>query len=184
MAKILFVDLETTGFSREWDYIIEVAAVLYDEETRTELDRFHEYIRPGKRIPQNIVEITRITNEQVADCRIEQIVLADFFEWVAISKPDKITAYNSSFDRGFLMTKKEKYGLFSGDFEWFDMMKYGRELKKEGKTENYKQETIARFLGIEYGAHSAIEDVRALIQIYERLGLNENKKAKRKALGF
>lgn len=82
------------------------------------------------------------------------------------------------------MTKKEKYGLFSGDFEWFDMMKYGRELKKEGKTENYKQETIARFLGIEYGAHSAIEDVRALIQIYERLGLNENKKAKRKALGF
>lgn len=64
------------------------------------------------------------------------------------------------------------------------MMKYGRELKKEGKTENYKQETVARFLGIEYGAHSAIEDVRALIQIYEKLGLNENKKSIREKLGF
>lgn len=80
MAKILFVDLETTGFSREWDYIIEIAAVLYDEETRKELKVFHEYIRPGKRIPQNIVEITRITNEQVANCRPEKVVIGDFFE--------------------------------------------------------------------------------------------------------
>lgn len=80
MAKILFVDLETTGFSRDWDFIIEVAAILYDEETRQELKVFHEYIRPGKRIPQNIVEITRISNEKVEKCRNEKVVMEDFFE--------------------------------------------------------------------------------------------------------
>ena len=83
-----------------------------------------------------------------------------------------------------LKIKSKKYHLFSREVEWFDMMKYGRQLKKEGKTENYKQETIAKYLNISYQAHSAIEDVKALIQIYERLGLNKTKKAIRESLGF
>ena len=69
-------------------------------------------------------------------------------------------------------------------YDWFDMMTYGRQLKKEGKTINYKQTTVAEFLGIEYDAHSAIEDVTALIKIYEKLGLNKNKKSEREKLGF
>jgi len=34
MSRIIFYDLETTGFSRTWDFIIEVAAVLYDTEEK------------------------------------------------------------------------------------------------------------------------------------------------------
>lgn len=184
MAKILFVDLETTGFDRTWDYIIEVAAILYDEENQKILDQFHEYIRPGKRIPRAVTEITGISEFTVKDARPEKEVLADFMEWVVMSKPDKLTAYNASFDKGFIENKVQKYHLFSREVEWFDMMKYGRQLKKEGKTENYKQETIAKYLNISYQAHSAIEDVKALIQIYERLGLNKTKKAIRESLGF
>lgn len=184
MAKILFVDLETTGFDRTWDYIIEVAAILYDEETQVRLGEFHEYIRPGKRIPQAVAEITGITDFMVRDARPEKEVLADFMEWVVMNKPDKITAYNASFDKGFIDNKVEKYQLFSREIEWFDMMKYGRQLKKEGKIENYKQETVAKYLNIVYQAHSAIEDVKALIQVYEKLGLNKTKKAIRASLGF
>lgn len=184
MAKILFVDLETTGFSRDWDYIIEVAAILYDEEKQTKIDTFHEYIRPGKRLPQKITEITGITEFQLMSCRDEEQVLGDFFEWLVLSKPDKITAYNSSFDKGFLDAKRDKYRIKVKDHEWFDMMKFGRELKKEGKTVDYKQTTVANYLGIVYDAHSAIEDVGALIQIYEKLGLNKTKKSIREKLGF
>lgn len=184
MAKILFVDLETTGFSRDWDFIIEVAAILYDEETRKELKTFHEYIRPEKRIPEKIIEITGITNEKVANCRTEKQVLLSFNDWIDDIKPDKITAYNSSFDQGFIEKRGALYLIPEPKYEWFDMMKYGRQLKKEGKTENYKQTTVAEFLGIVYEAHSAIEDVRALVQIYEKLGLNVNKKSAREKLGF
>lgn len=184
MAKILFIDLETTGFSRDWDYIIEVAAILYDEETQKELDRFHEYIKPGKRLPQQITEITGITEEQLQGCRSEKEVIQDFAEWAFLCRPEKITAYNASFDRGFLDAKRAKYNIQIKDAEWFDMMAHGRRLKKEGKIENYKQTTVASFLGIEYQAHSAIEDVRALIRIFEGLGLNDNIKSKRKQLGF
>lgn len=184
MAKILFVDLETTGFSRDWDFIIEVAAILYDEETRTEIETFHEYIQPGKRLPENIIKITGITEEKLAGCRSESVVIRDFFAWVDKVNPEKITAYNSSFDKGFLEAKEKKYKILGTDVPWFDMMTYGRQLKKEGKIENYRQTTVAEFLEIDYQAHSAIEDVRALIKIYEKLGLNQDKKSIRKKLGF
>lgn len=42
--------------------------------------QFHELIRPGKPIPMKIVELTGITNAQVADCRSEREVLRDFGE--------------------------------------------------------------------------------------------------------
>lgn len=184
MSKILFVDLETTGFSRDYDFIIEIAAILYDEENQVEIAQFHEYIKPGKRLPAKITEITGITEYQLSNCRNESEVLMDFFEWVHFNRPDKFTAYNSSFDKGFLDTKRGKYRINLGVEDWFDMMAYGRQLKKEGKIENYKQTSVAAFLEINYQAHSAIEDVRALIKIYEALGLNNNKKSIRKKLGF
>ena len=184
MAKILFVDLETTGFDRQWDYIIEVAAILYDESTQKQIGQFHEYIKPGKRLSQKITEITGITEFQLMNCRSEKEVLADFFEWVAMVDPDSLTAYNSPFDRGFLDNKREKYGLFQKEMEWFDMMKFGRQLKKEGKILNYKQTSVADYFNITYQAHRAIEDVKALIVIYEKLELNKNKKTIRASLGF
>src|SRR6056297_2314193 len=88
-GKTMFFDLETTGFSRQWNEIIEVAAVLYDEETGEEVGEFHEYIKPKKSIPAKITEITGITNSTVYNARCEKDVLMDFFEWIAINKPAK-----------------------------------------------------------------------------------------------
>ena len=188
MAKVVFLDLETTGFSREWNEIIEVAAILYDEETGDELDRFHEYIKPRKPIPQKITDITGITNSQVEGCRDEMKVLMDFYEWLFISNPEKVCGHNyKSFDKSFLVTKAAKYGLaFPENMEEVDTLHIARKMSKEGKISvpNHQQPTIASFYGIEYRAHSAIEDIKALIQIYELMGLNKSKKEKRKKLGF
>lgn len=187
MSKIVFVDLETTGFSRQWDYIIEVAAVLYDEENQKMIGQFHEYIKPGKRIPPGVTEVTGITNAQVRNCRNEEEVLMDYFEWLSIERPKKVVGHNyKSFDGSFLRTKAEKYRLPFKEVEIIDTLQLARQLSKQGKlqVENHKQPTIAKFLGIEYQAHSAIEDVKAMIKIYEKLGLNQTKKQKRESLGF
>jgi DNA polymerase III epsilon subunit-like protein len=53
---------------------------MYDEETQTMGKTFHEYIRPGKRIPPKVTEITGITEAQVKNARTEKEVLADFYE--------------------------------------------------------------------------------------------------------
>lgn len=187
MSKVVFADLETTGFSRDWDYIIEVAAVMYDEETQTMGKTFHEYIRPGKRIPPKVTEITGITEEQVKNARTEKEVLADFYEWMYMEKPTKIIGHNfKSFDWTFLKKKAEKYRLGLPEYEIVDTLTLARRLSKEGKIEvpNHQQPTLANFYGIEYRAHSAIEDVKALIRIYEKMGLNTSVKSKRAQLGF
>ncbi len=187
MAKIVFVDLETTGFSREWDYIIEVAAILYDEETQETLGQFHEYIRPGKRIPPKVTEITGISEQMVKDSRTEKEVLADFYEWLYMQKPEKVVGHNyKSFDGTFLRTKAEKYRLVLIDMEIVDTLFLARRLSKEGKitVPNHQQPTLASYFGIQYRAHSAIEDVKALIQLYEKMGLNRTKQSIRKELGF
>ena len=108
----LFLDIETTGFSRQWDNIIELAAILYDDETNKVVDTFHEYIRPQRSIPQKITELTGITNAQVRNCRTEKEVLMDFSEWATISRAKSIISHNGkTFDLQFIREKCNKYDI-------------------------------------------------------------------------
>lgn len=69
--------------------------------------------------------------------------------------------------------------------EIIDTLAMARALNKNGKisTENCKQPTLAIFFHIEYEAHSAINDVEALIKIYQKM-IALNKPATRAELGF
>jgi len=191
--KLMFLDIETTGFDRRWDYIIELAAVIYDSQRKMELAEFHEYIKPGKTIPDKIVELTGITNRQVNKCRSEGEVIRDFIEFIAIQKPDMIVAHNGDqFDIPFIKSKAEYYFYHLDDIPTIDTLKIARDLKPavtdltaKGRP-SYKQTSLAKFYNIEYQAHSAIFDVKALILIYNKMKevQEENVKTKRKRLGF
>lgn len=191
--KLMFLDIETTGFDRRWDHLIELAAVIYDSIQKKEIEEFHEYINPGKTIPPKIVDLTGITNRQVSGCRTEREVLRDFIEFVAIHKPDAIVAHNGEqFDMPFIKSKTDFYFLPMKDLPIIDTLKLARDLKPEvtdltaqGRP-SYKQTALAKFYGIEYQAHSAIFDVKALIQIYEKMQevQKESVKSKRRKLGF
>ena len=189
----MFLDIETTGFDRRWDFIIELAAVIYDSQSKKVLEEFHEYVKPGKTIPDKIVELTGITNRQVNNCRDERQVLRDFIEFVSIEKPDTIVAHNGDqFDVPFIKSKAEFYFLPMKDLSVIDTLKMARDLKPavtdltaQGRP-SYKQTSLAKFYGINYQAHSAIFDVKALILIYEKMKQvqKESVQSKRKKLGF
>lgn len=191
--KLMFLDIETTGFDRRWDFIIELAAVIYDEDTKKTVTEFHEYVKPGKTIPDKIVELTGITNRQVNNCRDEREVLRDFIEFVSIHKPDAIVAHNGGqFDVPFIKSKADYYFLPMKDLSVIDTLKMARDLKPavtdltaQGRP-SYKQTSLAKFYGINYQAHSAIYDVKALILIYEKMKevQRESVQSKRKKLGF
>ena len=191
--KLMFLDIETTGFDRRWDHLIELAAVIYDTYTKQETEEFHEYVNPGKTIPPKIVELTGITNRQVSGARTEREVLRDFIEFVAIHKPEAIVAHNGQqFDMPFIKSKTDFYFLPMKDIPIIDTLKLARSLKPEvtdltpqGRP-SYKQTALAKFYGIKYQAHSAIFDVKALIKIYEKMQevQKESLKSKRRKLGF
>lgn len=188
----MFADIETTGFSREWDAIIEIAAIIVNDENWNEIAIFHEYIKPYKKIPLKIEEHTGITNDFVESARKEEDVLMDFFEWVSLQNPDNVVGHNYiTFDGQFFDTRAEKFGLNSFTIPIIDTLKIARSKKipvkmttATGKP-SYKQESLANYYGIVYQAHSAIEDVRALIKIYKNMtGKDSDIKTAREELGF
>lgn len=185
--KQLFLDIETTGFSRDWNEIIELAAVLYDDQKKEMIDSFHMYARPTRGVPAQITELTGITNEKVANCKPEWEMLLSFCDWFDAHNVDAIIGHNcKAFDLQFIRAKSDKYSLhWSGDnVAVIDTLAYARQLKKKGllPTENLKQVTIANYFGINYEAHSALSDVRALIQVYGKMV--ECETPKRSTLGF
>lgn len=189
MIKIIALDIETTGFSRQWDCIIELAAICYNEESGEQIDCFHEYIKPNRSIPANITALTGISNSTVVNCRSEKEVLMDFAEWFIVQNPDKVIGHNcKTFDLQFIGEKSAKYntGWNLCEAEVIDTLALCRQLKKAGKlnVENLKQPTIAAFFGIQYDAHSAINDIEALIKIYKKIQQLNNPNYARAALGF
>ena len=58
------VDVETTGLDSYRDEIIEVAAIVFDEESV--LEEWSSLVDPGRDIPPFITRLTGITQEMVA----------------------------------------------------------------------------------------------------------------------
>lgn len=187
MSNILFLDIETTGFSAQWDSILEIAAEIINDRGEC-VSQFHELIRPSKSVPLKIVELTGITNAMVANCRCERDVLRDFSEWVATHPCDTVVGHNcKSFDLRFIRERCGKYNLWWNidNMEIVDTLALARQYKKAGKLNvpNLQQPTIAAHLGIEYEAHSAIEDIHALEKIYAKF-VKLGQPVSRASLGF
>ena len=76
-------DLETTGFSKTKDYIIEIAAGLLDQNGIVMEDgKFQSYVRPPCNIPHFISELTGITNQSVANAYDFAVVGRSFLEFI------------------------------------------------------------------------------------------------------
>lgn len=180
---IAFLDIETTGLSEQYCSILEIAAVACDASGEV-VTTFHEYINPGKPIPENIVKLTRITDSVVKFAKKEWQVLEELIEWLQGNGITEVVIHNASFDMRFLRGRSARFNLVGCEFDFInvtDSMKLARELIKKGKFMTYKtgngqacvkQEAIAEALGVIYGeggAHSAIEDVLVLKQIYTKM---------------
>lgn len=196
--RLLFFDIETTGFSRQYDYIIELAGVIYDTETKKEEAVFHEYIKPRKRIPIHITEITGITNQMVSNKRPEKDVVSDFIKFIEEQQPEQYVGHNlKAFDLLWLKEKSLFYNLSFPEKPAIDTLQIARKNKiptarrtPKGNP-SYTQEGIAEAYNIQYDAHSAIADVQALILIFEKMNAAENAEnnkvpidRRRRKLGF
>lgn len=187
--KLLFFDIETTGFSRKLDSIIELAGIIYNTETGEEEAVFHEYIKPNKRIPIHITEITGITNQMVEDKKPEKDVLTEFIAFINEHQPEQYVGHNiDAFDLLWMKEKSIFYELSFPDRATIDTLKIARKNKVPTSkftakgNPSYTQESIAGAYNIAYEAHSAIEDVKALIRIFNKIGAANNIEEKQVAI--
>ena len=103
-------DTETTGFNAaSGDQMIEIGAVKI--QNGAIIDRFDEFINPGRHIPDKITELTEITDEMVKDAGTEEEVTKRFLEWTGDAP---MVAHNAKFDISFIESAMRKYNL--GEF--------------------------------------------------------------------
>jgi DNA polymerase III epsilon subunit family exonuclease len=165
MGKAIYTvfDIETTGLSAACQCeIIEFAGIQYDEDFN-EVDRLHIYVKPYKKLPKKIIELTGITNEQLAGCENRFKVLPKIRSFIGNTWS---VCHNAQFDFGFISTMCLLQGLPI-------LNKYICTLKSYKAITGEKSGKLFQAcenFGIELkNAHTAIADVEATAKLFKKL---------------
>lgn len=161
-SSFVVFDIETTGLSRHTEEITEIGAVKVENGVITQ--RYGTFVNPGKPIPQNIVELTSITDEMVAKAPKIDKVLPEFFEFC---KGSVLVAHNASFDTGFIKVAAKKCGI-DYEFTHLDTLQLARCMYPD--LGNYKLNNLSKHLGVVLeNHHRAVDDAKATADIFVKM---------------
>lgn len=165
-------DLETTGLSRQSD-IIQLAAI-------SDSVSFNKYIHPRKTITTEASNITKLTvvegelcyNGNVVEAVEINVALLDFIDYLKQFEQPIIVGHNIlAFDIPVLYNRLKEFGLaseFSNQISGcVDTLRLAKRKYPKNVVQNYRQETLVKcLLRKTYDAHSALEDVKTLQELY------------------
>lgn len=155
-------DFETTGLDAKTCEIIEIGAVKISGGKI--VSTFSCFIKPSTPIPQEITDLTHITNDMVENSPAINYVLPDFYKYCYGCG---LVAHNIAFDYGFLsaIAKKMNYNFDNPQFDTLNMAR-----QKLLGLRNFKLETVAERLGVSLvGAHRAVNDAMATAKVFLKL---------------
>ena len=158
-TEFVVFDIETTGLSPKTCGITEIGAVVYKNGEVESV--FETYVNPGMPIPENIVQLTGITDETVADAPPEAEAVQAFLDF---AKDRMLIAHNANFDVGFIRSVCERNGM-RFDNTYLDTVSLSRYLNRsltrhtlDSLRDHYK-------LGA-FNHHRASDDTRMLAKIF------------------
>ncbi len=158
-TEFIVFDLETTGLSPETERITEIGAVKI--KNGEVIDRFSQFVNPGKPLSQEISNLTGITNEMLADKPDETVVVPQFMDFVG---DGVLVAHNAGFDMSFIYATCERLGI-SVTNSYLDTLDLARRLYPDLK--NHKLDTLAKETHVVLeGHHRAVNDAEALYGIF------------------
>jgi DNA polymerase III subunit epsilon len=154
----ILLDVETTGLNTSQDEVIELAMIKFtylpDDRIAAITDVFSSFNEPSIPIPEEVVELTHITDEMVAGHRIDPDAVAAFVSDAALT-----IAHNANFDRKFAerywpVFERKPWACSATEVEW---RKHGFDGSRLGY--------LLAGVGFFHQAHRAIDDCRALMEI-------------------
>lgn len=175
-AKLIFFDLETTGLGQNPD-IVQLAAVC----DKRELNR---YICPNKSISNEASRITgfSVINDtlywqgQLVNTVMLQQALLDLLDFAkslgnaVIMIGHNIRRYDIPILYRCLKANKMVSVMQEATCGCVDSLQVFKKVLPKNTVANFKQTTLVEhFLQHQYGAHNAIEDVRALQELYKKV---------------
>ncbi len=160
--EFIVFDIETTGLSPQTCGITQIAALLYKDGQI--LDTFETFVDPEMPIPQNITELTGITDEMVAGAPKTKEAVGAFLEF---AKGRMLVAHNASFDTSFIRKAANDHGL-TFDNPCFDTLALSRFINTDLK--KHTLDSLAKFYKLgEFDHHKANADTEMLARIFECL---------------
>ena len=155
---VVVLDTETTGLDFKTCELIEIAAARL--RGREIVDTFDVFVRPMSPIPTEIVQLTNITNDMVADAPLPGEALAAFEEFAGDAP---LIAHNVTFDRHFL----EKAAGHKVGAAWVDSLELSR-IALPCLT-SHKLADLSRAFGLTASTHRADADVEATCGLWRVL---------------
>ncbi len=159
----VLIDIETTGFSPQYDDIIEIGAIKV--KNNEIIDEFQFLINIGHKLNNFISNLTGITDEMLLNGKDIDVVLKKFKDFIG---DNILVGHNVNFDINFLYDKSALYinEYLKNDF--IDTMRIAKKLLPN--LPNYKLSTLSNHFGIDYSnAHRGLEDVKITYEVYNKL---------------
>lgn len=160
--EFVFFDIETTGLSPLNCEITEIGAVrAINGET---LETFNMLVNPGVHIPEDITELTGISDEMVKDAPMISEVLPKFLEFIGDSV---LVAHNASFDTSFIRCAADKLGI---DFNnpYLDTVSMSRYVNPD--LQKHKLDVLAKYYNLgAFNHHRASDDAEMLAAIFFKM---------------
>ncbi len=159
-TNVIVIDTETTGVSYKRDELTQIAAARLTCGQPT--DWLVTFVNPGMSIPEEIVHLTNISDDDVADAPTPQEALAQLVEFVGDAK---LVAHNAAFDRHFVTRHVEGYPLLEN--EWIDSLQLSRIALPRMKS--HRLIDLVKAFGAPLSTHRADDDVLATCALYRIL---------------
>lgn len=154
-------DIETTGFDPYNDKIIEIGAVKL--KGNKIIDRYSTFINPERKIPEEIIKLTNITDDMVKDSPTIEEELPNFLKFVENAT---LVAHNASFDVGFI-TQKSKLINIDISPTVIDTLQWSRNIRKDKSRHGLK--AICKDYGIDLdNHHRAVDDAEATAEVFKK----------------
>ena len=149
---VVVLDTETTGLSFSSCQLTEIAAARLSGREIT--GRFRTFVNPGMPIPKNIVELTHITDADVASAPTPEEAVSQLAEFVGGAP---VLAHNATFDRTFV--ERVPGGREVSEL-WVDTLALSRIALPRLRT--HRLSDMAEAFGCASVSHRAMDDVDAL----------------------
>lgn len=161
LLKAAIVDTETTGTNQATDRIIELGIVVVEYcpdsgQVYRVLETFNELEYPGMPIPPESTKIHGITDDMVANKRIDDDAVKDLMANVSL-----VIAHNSNFDRCFM---EARLPLFETK-AW--ACTYAQIPWKDEGIGSSSLEFLAYRFGFHFSGHRASVDCHALLEVLQ-----------------
>ena len=175
-GAVVFFDTETTGLDADTCQIIELAAIRIERNEDGTLriaGSMDDFIKlpEGEKLPEKIVNLTGITDEQLeAEGVHEAKAAATFGDMIRNNKgPVLIVAYNAQFDLQFIkaMLQRDPFGIgdiFLAIADFLD----GMTVYKDRRAYPHKLANAIKAYNLAdrvHNSHRAIDDVEALFDV-------------------